>query len=267
MFRTGKEMSTDPSSKLSGEQRLAEIPTHQSLVYLALYGRNGSEAAARRMLALRYRAAIRRYLGGWLRNDEWADEAAQDVATKLMAGDFGGWTPGTSAFRDVIRTMTITEGRACLRRLRKARPLDEDLSRFLAAPQTDPDERDWIAENRRMFLEAAWKRLQVHQQQEGNRHYTALRLRHDFPQDTSDELAARLSAAAGETVTAASYRQLLRRARLSFAEFLVGEIRDTMTDPTPERIGDELRDLELYEYVKDFIPPDWSERGELRDTE
>jgi hypothetical protein len=254
-------MSTDPKPE---QKRLDEIPTHQSLVYLALYGRNGSEVAARRWLTLRYRGAIRRYLGGWLKNDDWADEAAQEVSTKMLDGDFGQWDPATR-FRDLVRIMTINSTRECLRQSRKESQLDPNLVRNLAA--IDPDEGDWVTQNREMFLEAAWKRLEQYQKQEGNQYHTVLRLRHDYPNESSDELAVRLSAIVNKLVTPESYRQTLRRARLKFAEFIVAEIKDTLTDPTPERIGDELRELDLYEYVKDFLPPDWSERGELRDTE
>src|SRR5713101_124482 len=58
------------------------IPTHQSLAYLAFFAGRMDEKElvqnARATVVLRYRAAIRRYLGGWFQVAD-ADDLAQEV--------------------------------------------------------------------------------------------------------------------------------------------------------------------------------------------
>ncbi|MEZ6097092.1 MAG: hypothetical protein R3C03_23195 [Pirellulaceae bacterium] len=48
----------------------------------------------------------------------------------------------------------------------------------------------------------------------------------EFPEDSSTQLAERLSQAAGREIKADTTRQQLRRARVRFVEFLVSEIAD-----------------------------------------
>ena len=84
-----------------------------------------------------------------------------------------------------------------------------------------------------------------------------LKLRTDFPDETSDELAARLSDKIGKTARADQTRQQLRRARVRFAEFLVAEVMDGMEVASQERIEDELIQLGLYDQVKEFLPSVW----------
>lgn len=93
--------------------------------------------------------------------------------------------------------------------------------------------------------------------------HTLLRLRTDFPDDTSDQLADKLSQKLGTPIRPDACRQMLRRARLKFAELLVDEIRLGLDDPTPARVEEELAALELLDHVRDFLPADWRHRGEL----
>ena len=71
--------------------------------------------------------------------------------------------------------------------------------------------------------------------------------------------------AAGKRFRADAVRQQLRRARLRFAELLVQEVARGIDDPTPARLEEELIDVGLMEYVRDFLPADWRTTGELRE--
>jgi RNA polymerase sigma-70 factor (ECF subfamily) len=86
-----------------------------------------------------------------------------------------------------------------------------------------------------------------------------LRLRADRPDETSEQLAARLSEKLGRTVRPDAIRQQLRRARLRFADLLIAEVAGGLDDPTPERIEDELIALGLLGSVKDLLPAGWSD--------
>lgn len=83
----------------------------------------------------------------------------------------------------------------------------------------------------------------------------------------SPALAVRLSEVTSKQWKPAAARQQLRRARLRLAQLLLEEVSISMREPTPERIEQELIDLGLMEYVRPFLPEDWRESGELRESE
>ena len=65
--------------------RIDAIATHWSLIREAhTAGVPGNAAAARQLLVLRYAKAIRRYIGGILKNAEDADELAQDAVVRRL---------------------------------------------------------------------------------------------------------------------------------------------------------------------------------------
>ena len=100
----------------------------------------------------------------------------------------------------------------------------------------------------------------------GNVSYTLLRLRARYPDDDTGQLAGRLAGAVGRDYQLAAVRQQLRRARLRFAQLLVEEVSRSLDEPTPDRVEQELVDTGLMEYIRDFLPSDWRETGQLRET-
>ncbi len=56
----------------------------------------------------------------------------------------------------------------------------------------------------------------------------------------------------GVTLKADNCRQMLRRARLRFAEHLVDEVRSGLDDESDERLQEELSALNLLEWVRDL---------------
>jgi len=93
--------------------------------------------------------------------------------------------------------------------------------------------------------------------------YTALRLVVDFPREDSKSLALRAGAFAGEPVSPETFRQQLSRARRVFARLLLIQAAETLQDPSPEQVDEELLDLGLMQYVRDFLPGDWCTSGTL----
>ena len=51
-----------------------------------------------------------------------------------------------------------------------------------------------------------------------------------------------------------AFRKQLSRARRHFAQMLVNEIRQTLEHREAEDVLEELRDLGLMEFVRDFLP-------------
>ena len=140
---------------------------------------------------------------------------------------------------------------------------DADLD--LVGKDAEDDPR-WEAEWQANVLDHAWSALkEAEKKSPTSPAYTLLKLRAEFPDATSDELAEKLGVKTKSTVRADACRQMLRRARLRFAEALVTEIGVGLSDPSPVRVAEELAALGLLGYVQDFLPTDWATSGELKE--
>lgn len=244
------------SESIAAASRLEAISTRWTLLRQAHGDSMGTAGEARNALVLRYLPAVRRYVGSLIRNDADADDLTQDVVVRLLAGDFSGADPGRGRFCDLLKTAVRNMARNRWRSLKRRRTPDVDLG-GLQANGDEPDEDVWLASWRQSVLDLVWKAMQ---QEERNRPgsvaYTLLRLRTDHPDDTSEQLAARLSKKTGKTIRADAVRQKLRRARLRFVDLLIAEVARGLDDPTPERVEDELIALGLLEVVRSFLPAD-----------
>jgi len=95
--------------------------------------------------------------------------------------------------------------------------------------------------------------------------HTILKLRSENPELNSAALAQRLTEQTGTNYTAANVRQQLHRAKFRFAQFLVQEVGNSLDWPIPDEVEEELIDLGLIKYVRDFLPDDWKTSGEMRE--
>lgn len=217
-------------------------------------------------VVMRYARAVRRYIGGIIRDKDEADDVSQDLMTEILHQGFARKHPDRGRFRDYLKAAARNVALGRLRKRGRTAGADIDIAALPddADPGCAAEDRNWVAHWQTCVLEMAWKGLEMHQfRTAGNRFHTALRLTVDFPQDDSEALAGRLSKIVGHPVRADAFRKVLSRARRKFAELLLDEVRRTLENPTPERLEDELIDIGLLDYVKDFLPPDWRTRGEL----
>lgn len=253
---------TDDADPGAPASRLDGIATRWSLIREAhASGLPQDATAARQTLVLRYAKAIRRYVGGMVKSTADADELAQDAILRLMAGDFAGANPDRGRFRDLLKTAVRNMVHNHWAKTNRRRASELDVNLVASADQPDAE---WDAAWRQAVLDLAWAGLRDHQRANpGNHAHTVLRLRLEFPEIESDVLATKLSEQIGSLVRADTCRQMLRRARLRFAEVLVREIGVGLADPSPTRVSEELAALGLLEYVKDFLPADWATRGTL----
>jgi len=237
--------------------RIDAISTRWSLLRLA-HGTHPDTTKARQMLVLRYSSAVRRYVGAIVRQGDDADELAQEVVLRLMRGDFAGADPTRGRFRDflkiAVRNMIHNHWAKSSRR--KTDTLATD-------PLTGDTERDaaWLGVWQKSVLDHALEGCREDESSSGS--YTLLKLRMQFPEATSEELAEKLSAKLNVTIKPDSCRQMLRRARFKLAEALVEEIKNGLEDESPARVLEELAALGLLEQVKDFLPEDYVQSGKL----
>ena len=237
--------------------RLDAISTRWTLLRKAHAGSATSAGAARNALVLRYLPAIRRYIGALVQNDQDADDIAQDAVVRLLAGDFAGADPTRGRFRDLLKVAVRNMVRNRWAQQKRRRGASLDVAEIAATPSLE-DDACWLAEWRTGVLDLAWKAIQQHQQDRpGSVAYTLLRLRTEFPNDSSEELASRLSRATGQALRADAMRQKLHRARLKFVDLLIAEVAHGLDQPTPERIEEELIDLGLMDFLRELLPPDW----------
>ena len=235
--------------------RLEAISTRWSLLRVAHEASEASAGAARSVLVLRYLPAVRRYVAAILQNDQDADDVTQDIVLRLLAGDFAGADPQRGRFRDLLKAAIRNMIRNRWKRDKRRRTVALDVANMAA--NEDSSHEGWTAQWRQSILELTWKALEQHEQaQPSTLAYTLLQLRTKHPDDTSEQLAVRLGEKTGQTVRADAVRQKLRRARVRFADLLISEIANGLSNPTSEKIEDELAELGLMDLVRTLLPED-----------
>lgn len=251
-------MATDPP------RRLDEIPTQWSLLHLAHRPASGS-GEARNALVLRYARAIRNYVGALVRDQQEADELAQEVVVRLLKGQFATASPDKGSFRRMLMVAAHNLVRTHYSRKGRQATSAVDLGALPALPDESELEAEGLARWKQALLELAWMSLEEYERaQPGSLPFTVLRLRAERPDETSEQLAAMLSAKTGKPVKPEALRQQLRRARLRFVEALLEEVARGLDDPTPARVEEELIEVGLMPYVQDLLPDDWRTRGQLK---
>jgi RNA polymerase sigma factor (sigma-70 family) len=204
---------------------------------------------------MRYAPAVRRYVGALVKDPHDSEDVVQDFLLQAVRRPFTPEQIRRGRFRDylkaVLRNAALTHFR---RSARTPDPVADSLA-CIAAEVDDAADREWLAEWRGCLLRRAWQALELHEQAapEGIA-YTTLRLTADYPQESSASLAGRASALAGRSVTVDAFRKQLSRARRHFAQLIVEEIRQTLEDGSADNVVEELGDLGLMEFVRDFLP-------------
>lgn len=254
-------MCSEPDT---ADRRLDEINTRWSLFGAVRSSQESDAAAARGALALRYNRAIRDYLGALVRDDSLADEIAQEVVVKLLSGRFDGADPRRGRFRDLLKVSVknAVRSRWTSDARRRTEPLLKDETALTSNDEVSSDA--WESAWRENLLQNAWKALEEFQQSHpGSIAYSVLRARAAEPDADMESLAKRILDETGRDLRADALRQQLRRARLRFAQLLVEEIAAALSDPSPQRVEDELIAVGLHAYIKDYVGESWRSDGAL----
>lgn len=211
---------------------------------------------------MRYARAIQNYLNALLKNPDDAEEVAQDFMLRVQKNGFYHASPERGRFRDYLKRAVRNASLNYLQRRRDRGPGGAALVSLAAAAEV-PQAADhaWIADWRNCLLNRTWRALDDHQRRTpGNLFHTVLRLAADHPHDDSATQAAHVAELSGRPLSAEAFRKQLSRARRLFAEFLAGETAQTLDDPTPQQVEQELSELGLMSYIRDLLPPDWHSR-------
>ncbi|MDB5385816.1 MAG: sigma-70 family polymerase sigma factor [Planctomycetaceae bacterium] len=249
-------------------QRLDQVVTQWSLLRVAHQPVSLDGPQARQELLLRYRGAIRSNVCALLLNETDAEDVAQDVLIRLMRGDFATADPSRGRFRDFLKVAVKNMVRNHWDRQHRRSAVSFEANPVLE-PATDSASSDaaWTNQWRGQLLEGTWRALEQFERDTPSCiYYTVLRLRSEHPDEDSARVAERMSELTGKTWRPDAYRQQLRRARLRFAQLLVEELSHSLKQPTPDAVEEELVDLGLIDFVRPFLPEDWRERGELRES-
>ena len=256
------------SNKEPGAQRnarLERIETQWSLLRLAHADSVTAAGEARNALVLRYCDAIRRFVGSVLQNDPDADDLTQDIVVRMLGGDFAGADPERGRFRSLLKLAVRNMIRNDWKRRQRQAPADWDLDRLSdQGASQDRWHTQWTEAWRTAVLDRTWSALEaLERDHPGSSSWTILRQRAEHPEDDSAQLAARVSKAIGRTMNSAALRQQLRRARIKFAQLLLEETARGLDQATPDEVQKELGELGLMEFVRDFLPHDWTRTGQL----
>jgi DNA-directed RNA polymerase specialized sigma24 family protein len=223
--------------------RLDQIETDWSLVFEPAH------------VVLRYVHAVQSYLNVLLRNEHDAEEVAQEFCLWVSEHGLPRASRSRGRFRDYLKKVVRNKALNFLR-AKRPRSSDTDLLN-VPAPEdarTIPDQ-EWVLHWRRCLLERAWERLENYQKRSPRgRYFTVLNLCATHPGEDSRQLAARASSLEETALTAQSFRKQVSRARRVFAELLVHEVAQTLDQPGPADVEEELVDLGLIAYVRDYLP-------------
>lgn len=204
---------------------------------------------------LRYARAVQRYLEALIPNRHDAEEVAQDFFLRVTQHGFVRARKERGRFRDYLKAAVRHAALNLFRRNRPANATDSGVLLALIPNQTRfAADQAWAAEWRQCLLDRACRALKKHESRSpGNLFHTVLGMLADHPLDDTQTLARKTSALVGRPVSAAAFRKQVSRARRMLAKLLIQEVAQTLDNPTPERIKEELMELALWGYIRGFV--------------
>ena len=229
------------------DQRLSRIATLWTVVFQAHGAGAETVVGARNRLMLRYSGAAYRYLLGAVRDPEAASDLCQEFAVRFLRGDFKRAAPDRGRFRDYVKVALVNLVNDH-HRARQAAP--KALAMEAAAPPlTHEGSADFETGWRTELLEQTWKALA-----EANPTFHAtLLLRIEDPDLPSGEMADRLTQQLGRPMTAENVRKTIQRAHSKFADLMLDLVADSLDEPTPAELEEELKALDLLRYCRSAL--------------
>lgn len=233
-------------------RHLSRISTLWSLVGLAQHAGGDECRTAQQKLLERYGPAIRRYVLGAVRDADVAEDLYQDFAYRFLHGDMRGIDPQRGRFRDFVKGVLfhlVADYHKKRQRLPRQLPSEHPEPAVACEPDAE-QEQAFLTNWRDELLARTWAALAAVDEVNGQSFHTVLRFRAEHPELRSDAMAEQLSRPLGKTLTASGIRKTLERARDRFADLLLDEIAQGLSNPTVENLEEELVDLNLLEHCR-----------------
>jgi RNA polymerase sigma-70 factor (ECF subfamily) len=172
-----------------------------------------------------------------------------------VRGDFKRADPERGRFRDFMKTALF---HLVIDHQRRKRGGHQQLLSDISDPAVEDSvgaeaDREFLNRWREELLSRAWEALAKLEKESGQIHYTVLRFRAEHPQTRSAEMAETLQKRLGRPLTDANVRQTLRRSREKFADLLLEEVARSLQTSTPQRLEQELIDLDLLAYCRSAL--------------
>jgi DNA-directed RNA polymerase specialized sigma24 family protein len=240
--------------------RLSQIAT--SWRQLAqLVARQPGQQAAMQLFLDRYGPAALAFLKGLSRSSEVAESLYQDLCVKVLEGklarvlDARNEGADKGRFRDYLKAVIINLWRDYQRTKKPA-----GLSQAEEVPEPGPTPEEVLEAEfeecwRKRLLDLAWRDLKEREQKRKKErcvpYFTALRL--TVRGVDSAEACSQIAAKSGSPCSPERYWQLVHRAREFFAESIWAHVTQSLDNPTPEQVVEELTDLGLLRYCRSVV--------------
>jgi RNA polymerase sigma-70 factor (ECF subfamily) len=265
----GREGRSDPDFPAipevdSDDENLSEINTFWPLVDQAKVRGPGSREAQEWLLG-RYKRAIIRYLTASLRDEDAVDEVYQEYARLLVSGSFANVEPARGKFRRYLKRTLSNLVNDHYRRRKKLHhlPIDSGSGEPLARPEPPPfDDEQFTSAWRHDLIVRAWDRLRQHERMTGKPVATLLKYRIANRGCRSYEMAETFADLLGPSATDNKVRKLLCQARKLFAETLLEGVAESISEPSPQALEEELIELDLMKYCGEPFA-EWKRRRGL----
>jgi|ERR1700722_4412852 len=237
---------------------ISDIATMWTIVREAHGHASTSEQAVQRaqqVLMERYSGSVYRYLLGALRDRHAAYDLLSEFSLRFLQGAFRNANPEKGRFRDFVKTALyhlICDYQNRKKKSPRQLP-DESSGAGPVAQDLHYSEQEFLESWRNDILSRAWQALETASQTKGQNYYRVLRIKAEFPDLSSQQIAEKLNAELGEAFSDDGVRQMLKRAREKFSMIILEDLAHSLTDPTRESLEQELIDLKLHSYCKKYL--------------
>lgn len=224
--------------------RLSRIATQWTMLIDAHADNSGGANDSAQLVVHRYSGAVYRYLLGAVGDADVAEELCQEFLVRFLEGRLQRADPEKGRFRDYLKRVLINLVNDHYRRKsRRPQSLPADVAQAGPADNNEDRVDDCI---RNELLKRTWEALaQAHPG-----YYRVLRMRVDSPSLSSSEMAAKLSRDTDKSLTAATVRKSLERARAKFGQLLVDEVARMASANSADELRQELDELDLLKYCR-----------------
>ena len=231
--------------------RISQISTNWHEIFASRSASALGAETARHALVLRYCGAVYHYLLSATGDVHAADDLSQEFALRFVRGDFHRADPAKGRFRDFIKTILYHLVVDHFRARKRAHPPigNEEL---LQDPESraEPSHAVFVRHWRQEILNRTWQELQ---QSGGAGYFECLQWKASNPDGRAAAGATELALRLHRTITPASFRQTLLRAREKFAELLIREVSFSLGTADAGSVEEELAELELIEYCRPLL--------------